>query len=657
MAALIIPSIFTAVDRVSKTVRKMASNTQRFGRKAEASLARAERGFRRLISPLAKVNKMLGGFGLFLTGAAIVGVLGGAISVFMDFEQANASLSSVMATATRPELIALQDDAKRLGATTAKTATEVVGLQEAFARLGFETPQIINMTEATIAGSIAMQGELSDTAELVGAMVKTFDDFSSIDTPQIIDQMTVATQSSALNFEKLQTGLPIVAGAANAAGIQFTTLMALMGKLSDAGIDVSSSSTALRNIFIESAKQGLNYSQIIAKIEKNQDKLTAANDEFGKRAAVPAAILSKNIRATEELDKKLRSAAKGGELAGAAQAAAAKQLDTLNGSLIILNSAWEGFILSLEDGTGAFSGTLKMITQVATAMLSFATTGLPEAGLQSTSFSVRVQELAIRGLFWLKTIKNIIIALIAIKLVLIATRAVLTAYNVVVGISAVIQGKSAIALRGNTIALKAYAFAAKIVTAAQWLWNAAMSANPIGLIIAGVVALLALIALIVNKWNQWGAALSIFLGPLGFIISLFQSFRRNWEMIKDSFATGGIVAGLKAIGATIFDAILMPLQQLFQLLSNVPGVGGFSQGLVEKIAGFREELGVNVTTDESGKEIINPAATVEQARTERFETTEKQQASLIIKDQSGRAELDTGGGAIPITLENTFTTE
>ena len=138
-----------------------------------------------------------------------------------------------MASATQPQLIALQTDAQRLGATTAKTATEVVGLQEAFARLGFETDDIINMTQATISGSIAMKGPLADTAELVGAMVKSFDAVGSIDAPQIIDQMTLATQKSALTFEKLQTGLPIVAGAANAAGVSFTKVMALMGKLSE----------------------------------------------------------------------------------------------------------------------------------------------------------------------------------------------------------------------------------------------------------------------------------------------------------------------------------------------------------------------------------------------------------------------------------------
>jgi len=617
---------FTAVDKFSKTTRVMSKSVQSFAVKSEIAVARADRAFTKLTSPIRKVGRALGSFGLILGATAILGVVGNAVSVFANFEQANANLASVMATATRPELISLQDDAKRLGATTAKTATEVVGLQEAFARLGFETPDIINMTEATIAGSIAMRGELSDTAELVGAMIKTFDDFSSIDTPEILDQLTVATQSSALNFEKLQTGLPIVAGAANAAGVPFTRLTALLGKLSDAGIDTSSSATALRNIFIESAKQGLSYSQILTKIEKNQDKLTAANDEFGKRAAVSATILSKNIRATDELDEKLRSAAKGGKLSGAAALAAAKQLDTLKGATTILNSAWQGWILSMEDGTGALSHTLKRVVQVATEILSLAS-GTAKATDKLDAMGKRTRQLAERGIFWLKVIGWIVAALIAFKVILVTA----------------------------SIAIGAYKLIMAGVTAAQWLWNAALLANPIGLIILGVAALIALIAIIITKWNTWGAALAIFLGPLGMIISLVQSFRRNWDMIKEAFKTGGILAGLKAIGATLLDSILMPLQQLLTLIAKIDPTG-FASKAAAKIEEFRTGMGVNVTTDESGKPLpaINPKAAEQEALAQTIESTNNAKVKIDVNDPTQRTKVTSDSDDVEIVVGSTL---
>ena len=47
----------------------------------------------------------------------------------------------------------------------------------------------------------------------------------------------------------------------------------------------------------------------------------------------------------------------------------------------------------------------------------------------------------------------------------------------------------------------------KILTAAQWLWNAAMSANPIGAIIAGIVALIAVMKLLVDAQDDEAEAL------------------------------------------------------------------------------------------------------------------------------------------------------
>jgi len=641
MAAFVIPSIFTAVDKVSAPVRRMSRNVQKFSVRAERGLARAERGFRRLLSPLAKARSMLGGFGLFLGGAAIVAAMGGVIGVFMDFEQANANLSSVMANATRPQLMALKADAQRLGATTAKTASEVVGLQEAFARLGFEAPQIINMTEATIAGSIALRGELSDTANLVGALVKTFDDFSSIDTPQIIDQLTVATQSSALNFEKLQTGLPIVAGAANAAGISFTRLLALMGKLSDAGIDVSSSSTAIRNIFIESAKQGLSFSKIIEKIEKSQDKLTAANDEFGKRAAVPAAILSKNIRATDELDAKLRSAAKGQALSGAASIAAAKQLDTLGGSLTILNSAWEGFILSMEDGTGAFSSTLKLTARVVTEILSLAS-GTAKASGNLSIMEKRIRVLAERSIFWLKVIRNTVIGLIAFKAILIASRFILSGYSIALGIAAVAQGRMAFSLRANTLALSTYAFAAKAVTAVQWLWNAALAANPIGIVIIAIASLIGLIALVIIKWDEWRESIIEFAGPFGIAVLAIETLIKNLGLLKSAFIEGGFSKLFTTLNLVSLEAIEKTPQ--------------FAKDITPEVfEAVRNKIELDLATRGGTLEPVNVQSVAAEAqRTDRFESSETSEVNIRIADETGRADISTEGPLKTVKVTPTF---
>ncbi len=94
-----------------------------------------------------------------------------------------------------------------------------------------------------------------------------------------------------------------------------------------------------------------------------------------------------------------------------------------------------------------------------------------------------------------------------------------------------------------TNAQKMQALWTKIVTGAQWLWNAAMTANPIGLIVAGVAAL---IAGIVVCWNKFeGFRKVVFKG--------WEALKLFGTVIKD-FVINRIkemVSGITGIGATL----------------------------------------------------------------------------------------------------------
>jgi len=354
-------------SKAAQNLRKRVVELDERLKRVDASVGQFQRNVGNYSSAFKRlggaVRTTLGAFGVTTGIFAFATAIRNAASTIANFQQSNAQLAGVLNT-NREGVQALTKDAERLGAITAKSASEVTKLQIAYARLGFSQEEILNLTEGTIAGSIALNAELDETAELVGAVVRTFDDLETQDSGKILDVLTVSTQKSALNFEKLQTALPIVAGAANAAGIRFNTLVALLGKLSDAGIDASSSATALRNIFIESAAQGLSYEDILDKISNSTDKLTASNDEFGKRAAVSASIIANNISKTKELEEALNNAG------GAAQRVADVQLDTLNGQLTLLSSAWEGFILSIESGDGVLAKTIRGAIELTTSLLT-----------------------------------------------------------------------------------------------------------------------------------------------------------------------------------------------------------------------------------------------------------------------------------------------
>lgn len=185
-----------------------------------------------------------------------------------------------------------------------------------------------------------------------------------------------------------------------------------------------------------------------------------------------------------------------------------------------------------------------------------------------------------------------------------------------------------------------------IVTKAQMAWNAIMLLNPIGLIIVGITALIALITAIVAKWNDWGAAVSLFLGPIGMVISIIQSFRRNWDMVVEAFSKGGILEGIKAIGKVLLDAVLMPVQQLMGIVSKLTGWDWASKA-VSGIESFRKALGVNITTDENGNNLAQATHSVEMhAAGQGAKYYDSMLANAITTDESGNPESGNPARAI-----------
>ncbi|MCC9072465.1 phage tail tape measure protein [Flavobacterium sp. F-65] len=155
--------------------------------------------------------------------------------------------------------------------------------------------------------------------------------------------------------------------------------------------------------------------------------------------------------------------------------------------------------------------------------------------------------------------------------------------------------------------MKSLGWTTKIATAAQWLWNIALNANPVSLIVIGIAALIGIIVLAINKWDEWGAALMLFLGPIGMVVGAFKSVYDHWESIKKAFETDGIIGGLKRIGLVLLDALLKPLQQILELAAKIDPTGLAQKGL-DKIKQFRE-LNNLVTPGEKAARTATKSAT------------------------------------------------
>lgn len=612
MSSLKIPTTFTAVDKFSSRLRLMRKNTSKFARSAEAQVARVNIAFRKMMSPLGRVNRMLGGFGVMLGTAAMVGAIGGAINTFKDFEQANANVASVLGTTTNATR-KLQNDAKLLGSTTAFTASEVAGLQTEYAKLGFSQNQILDTTEATLNLAAAAKTDLANAAAVAGGTLNAFG-LQANQTGRVTDIMAKSFSTSALDISKFQESMKHVAPVAKSAGVSIETSTALLGTLADAGIQGSQAGTALRRIMNEMAKTGKPFNEALADASKNGLDLAGAEKLVGKNAQSALLVLAENQKKTEELTKSYMGAG------GAAKEMADKQLDTLEGSLTKLSSAYEGFILSLEDGNGAFGKFIRTTIDATTEVLSLLS-GTAAAESELTKKQKSIRSIAETMIFWGKVIGVIVGLLVAAKAITLVVSAGLGIYKAVL----------------------------TTVTAAQWLWNAAMTANPIGLVIAAVGALIALIAVIIIKWEEWGAAVALFMGPLGMVISLFMEFKERWDDIVNAFKTGGMIEGLKMIGKTILSALIKPIEQFLGAVGKVPGLG-FAAEASTSLSNFRNGM---FETNETTAPVVNNSADQNAMFMESLQTNNAR-VDLNVNDPGNRTETSTDNDFVTIRNENTF---
>lgn len=129
-------------------------------------------------------------------------------------------------------------------------------------------------------------------------------------------------------------------------------------------------------------------------------------------------------------------------------------------------------------------------------------------------------------------------------------------------ILATVIGALVIGIASYKLVINGVIVVTKLWAGAQTLLNTVMALNPIGLVVAAIVALVAIVVIAIKKYNEWGAALLAFLGPVGLVINAFKSLYDHWESIKKAFQTDGIIGGLKRIGIVLLDALLKPLQQV-----------------------------------------------------------------------------------------------
>ena len=274
-------------------------------------------------------------------------------------------------------------------------------------------------------------------------------------------------------------------------------------------------------------------------------------------------------------------------------------LEVMNGRI---SQGIEKMIRAINDGLKDAG-----LGDISTILINVGNT-IKQALISLAPYIVKIISLLSALFGWISKNKEMLLTLAK---VIVPVVAAIKLYNTYIAIqNALLKLNATTAIFTKTAQL-AQAAATKVVTAAQWLLNVAMSANPITWIIIAIVALIAIFVLLWNKcegfrnfwiglweWivNAAQGAWEWIKGAVGGIVSAIQT---GWNFIKGIFDT--VIGFIKNNWQTILLFILNPFAGAFKLIYDHCEpfrnfVNNFINGIVTWVKGFYEKVKSIVTS-------------------------------------------------------------
>ena len=324
-------------------------------------------------------------FGL-VTGVALLGtVFNDAMSTIKEFDQAIADLSSITG-ASGKDLEYLKNQAVLLGRETEGGAVQVV---EAYKLIASAKPELLEnvealnqVTEAVLTLSQAAGMELPDAATALTDAMNQFGADASRATV-FVDTLANGAKYGAAEIPQITDALLKFGAVARSTNVSIGESTALIEVLAENGLKGADAGTALRNVLLklsapdalpEKAQKaikelGISFEFLKDKSVPIQAKLEALKPVlkdnadivriFGLENAVAATNILEHTDRLQELTKKMNESGTAGEQA-------AIRMNTLQGSFSKLESAYDSFILSLND-RNTLGSALKFVTDQLTS--------------------------------------------------------------------------------------------------------------------------------------------------------------------------------------------------------------------------------------------------------------------------------------------------
>lgn len=544
--------------------KELAINAERVA-KAQNAQARAAGAISKNNATIASTAPYASGVGMAL-GAG----LAKSITIGAAFESDMAKVAAV-SRASEEQLKQLTSTARKLGAETQWSASEAAQGMQYLAMAGFKTNEIIETMPGMLNLASAGAIDLASASDIASNILTGFG-LSASDMNRVGDVLTNTFTQSNTTLQGLGATMKYAAPVAKAMGVSIEQAAAMAGKLGDAGIQGEMAGTTLRSVLL----------RLSAPSEKAAVALDAlgvkTTDANGKMKSFPAILkelnaamsgmsesaranFTKTIFETEAMSGALVLMEQAGSGAldkfigavqdvGSAESVASKQIDNLNGDVTILNSAMQEMALKIYDSVKPALRTFaQQATEIVTRIGAWANEN-PGLVQKIVAVAGAVAAFTAAALPMLAALKTAQFLFALIKAPILAARAAIMAVRMGWLLYTGATKVGTVATKGARAAQLAFAAAAKIMAAAQWALNAAMHANPIGLVIAGIAALIAIGVLLYKNWDTIKEK----------VLGLWAAFSKTFP------EAAGLI---KKVFGTVFGVVKMQINSLISIVNTV----------------------------------------------------------------------------------------
>lgn len=386
----------------------------------------------------------------------------------------------------------------RLGPDIAKTPTALA-----------EMERNVRVLSKTMGGDVRGATDALTTSMLQFGVDLSNPTMASLEMSKMMNIMAAGAKEGASEVPMVTNAINVAGVAMKQAKVSFAEGNAAIQALAQGGKEGAEAGTGLRNILSKMAGEdiipkeamdklrrlgvdmsivsdtSLPFTTRLRELKKAQGDATIMAQVFGVENAASANILLDSVDAQDKLRKQITGTNTAFEQAAEVMKSPAEKMKKLQASV-------DNFKISLFNATGGMIGYLGVVGNVARDLTSLT----PIVTLLGGAISFLTSKEKLQN-FWLD--------------VLIAKEAVMKKGKIAL---AFVTGLFTGAITAQTIAQKAQAFwtgavtgVTKLLTGAQTALNAAMIANPIGLIVVAIVALIAIIVACIRKYEEWGAAI------------------------------------------------------------------------------------------------------------------------------------------------------